>query len=429
MRSSGPIRFVRYLPYQRTSLVLQLAALCCPLLWLSISSSRTLAQTDAVATKPYATLDRETVTYRGPAHPAETEASDNAAVIGMILPLKGPQQLEGRALLFAARLAMEEEQTGGPLPDGKQLRLAVRDESGPWGQTSTEILKLFQQDHALAILTSANGNSAHLAEQIANKISIPILTLSSDPSTTQANVPWLFRLGPSDTDQARAFCQHIYSDLGLRRVLLIVQMDHDGRVGSAEFEKAAKELRATNPLRFEVTDSPPDLVSLRELLPKNAPQAIVLWTDAPTADALLPILRSSRPTTPVFLCRKAAQLYAPGISTGIAVVSSQDVRSSMGLFTVGSFQSGQTTVLSRFQQEYFTCTGTNPGFAANEVSEAIHRIAAALRTTGANRVLLRDYLASTGKSGATEILPFDPAGNRLQEFTIVSLRVPGSAKP
>lgn len=429
MRSSGSIHLVRYRAHRRISVVLRLAALCCPLLWLSISSSRTLAQTDAVATRPYATLDRESVTYRGPAHAGETEAFDNAAVIGMILPLKGPQQLEGRALLFAAQLAMEAEQAEGPLPDGRQLRLAVRDESGPWGQASTEILKLFQQDHALAIITSANGNSAHLAEQIANKISIPILTLSSDPSTTQANVPWLFRLGPSDTDQARAFCQHIYSDLGLRRVLLIVQMDHDGRVGSAEFEKAAKELSATNPLRFEVTDSPPDLVSLRELLPRNAPQAIVLWTDAPTADALLPILRSSRPTTPVFLCRKAAELYAPGINTGIAVASSQDVRSSSGLFAVGSYQSGQTTVLSKFQQEYLTCTGTNPGFAADEVFDAVHRIAAALRTTGANRVLLRDSLASTGKSGATEILLFDPAGNSLQKFTIVSLRVSGSAKP
>ena len=167
--------------------------------------------------KPYATLDRQSVAYRGPAHATEKDLPDGAAVIGLILPLKGPQQLEGKALLAAAQLAIEEEQAVGPLADGRRLGLVARDESGPWGQASTEILKLIEQDHALAILTSANGTSAHLAEQIANKISIPILTLSSDPSTTQANVPWLFRLGPSDTDQARAFCQRIYSDLGLQK--------------------------------------------------------------------------------------------------------------------------------------------------------------------------------------------------------------------
>jgi len=372
------------------------------------------AQTSSEVARPYATLDRQSVAYHGPAVSAEKELSDGAAVIGIILPLKGAQQTEGKALLAAAQLAIEEEQATGPLADGRRVELAARDESGPWGQASMEILKLFEQDHALAILTSANGTSAHLAEQIANKISVPILTLASDPTTTEANVPWLFRIGPSDTDQARAFCRHIYGDLRLRKVLLVEQADHDGRTGGAEFEKAANAANAPAPLRVEVTDSSETLESLRELLQKNEPDAVVVWSDAPVADTILALIEKVRPSTPVFLCRKAAQLRTAGTNSGES-------------FTIDSQTSDHAGNRKKFQPAYFARTGTNPGMGANEVYQAVHTVAAALRTTGVNRVLLRDSLANGNKQHEpANLLTFDPAGNSLQEFAVVKLE---NAKP
>jgi branched-chain amino acid transport system substrate-binding protein len=365
------------------------------------------AQTSSETTKPYAILDRHSVAYRGPAVSAEKELSDGAAVIGVILPLQGTQQKEGKALLAAAQLAIEEEQLAGPLADGRTIRLVARDESGPWGQASMEILKLFEQDHALAILTSANGTSAHLAEQIANKISVPILTLASDPTTTEANVPWLFRLGPSDTDQARAFCQHIYVDLLLRKVLLLQQADHDGRIGGAEFAKAAKAVNAPAPLRFELTDSAETLESLRAALQKDEPDAIVLWSDAPQAAPILALIKNVHPSTPVFLCRKAAQLQIAGASWGES-------------FTIDSRAAGDSGNRSKFQQAYFARTAMYPGLAAGEMYQAVHTIAAALRTSGVNRVALRDYLANENRPrAATGLLTFDPAGNNRQEFVVV----------
>ena len=383
------------------------------------------AQSDSVATKPYATLDRQSVSYQGPTRAIEKDIPDGAAVIGMILPLRGPQESEGKALLAAAQLALEAEQLLGPLPDGRRLVLVVRDESGPWGQASSEILKLIEQDHALVLLTSANGNSAHLAEQIANKISIPILTLSSDPTTTQANVPWLFRLGPSDTDQAYAFCQRIYTHLGLRKVLLIVQKDHDGSVGGAEFEKAARNLKVVPPIRLEISDSASNLEPVGEMLQTEGLDAIVVWTDAPLAEKLLPLIHQGQPSTPVFLCRKAAQLSTEsGSDSGnAALVSAREPQSSGVHFTVRSLQQRQEAGQAKFQQLYLAQTGTTAGIAATEVYEAVHVIAAALRSAGASRALLRDYFANTGRSGnTTGIISFDPAGNSVQEFAIVKLR-------
>ncbi|MGB7846473.1 MAG: ABC transporter substrate-binding protein [Candidatus Acidiferrum sp.] len=383
--------------------------------WLLLSlataaaCSPVFSQSDPVATQPYATLDRQSVSYLGPARAPEKDLPDGVAVIGMILPLKGPQQFEGKAILAAAQLSLEAEQSLGPLADGRKLALVARDESGPWGQASSQILALVEQDHALTILTSTNGNSAHLAEQIANKIGFPILTLSSDPATTQTNIPWLFRLGPSDTDQARAFCQRIYGQLRLQKVLLIVQMDHDGRIGGAEFEKAAKDFHATAPARLDLAASAPNLESVAEILKTKSPDAIVIWTDSLLAGELLPLLHKMRPSTPVFICQKAAQL-------------GDDVESSSQLFTVDSLQKGQEAARDKFQQLYLAQTATTPSIAAAEAYEAVHLIAAALRGAGANRVQLRDYFANSGKfHNAAGIVRFDPAGNSLQEFAIVKL--------
>lgn len=367
------------------------------------------AQTINEATKPYAALNREGVAYRGPAASVEKELSDSGAdaVIGLVVPEKGAQQAEGKALVAAAQLAIEEEQLAGPLRDGRRLELVVRDESGPWGQASMEILKLFQQDHALAILTSANGSSAHLAEQLANKISIPILTLASDPTTTEANVPWLFRLGPSDVDQARAFCQRIYVELGLHKVVLIVQAEHDGRTGGAEFEKAAKATSAPAPLRLEVTAVTEAAESLRIALQKNETDAVVIWTDEPLADALVPVAQNVRPGAPVFLCRKAAQLHNTG-------------KSSAKSFTVDSLIS-DAPGNAEFQQAFLARTGAKPGLAAGEMYQAVRVLASALRATGANRVLLRDYLANQAPHEG-KVTQFDPAGNSVQEFAIVAIQ-------
>jgi len=377
------------------------------------------AQSSAPAQTPYATLDRQKVTYRGPIHEGAADALGDAAVIGLILPLKGPQEREGRALLEAAQLAVRAEQRRGPLRDGRRLEIAVRDESGPWGQASTEILKLIEEDRAVALVTSANGASAHLAEQIANKISVPILTLSSDPSATQTNVPWLFRVGPSDTDQAQAFCQQIYSELGLRKVLVVAQTDHDGRVGATEFEKAVKNFKAPIPFRFEFAGTPSDLDLFLAKLATTEPDAVVIWTDAAAADALLSIVEATRPSTPVFLCRKAAQLEAPSSKRDGFNADQREKQKSAERFTVDSKQ-----LLSAQDSRDFDTPRTDKPLSleAEAMYEAVHIIAGALRQIPSNRGLLRNYLANQGPSAGNNVkTPFDPAGNDLQRFSIVQV--------
>ncbi len=159
---------------------------------------------------PYASIGSTGVSYAGPGRESSYDLRGPIIHIGILAPLNGPQKANGEAIVRAARMALKDA-AQGPLPGGLHLELAIGDESGPaWGRVTDAVLRLVFNDHAVAIVTSASGVTAHLSEQVGNKIGVPILTLSSDATTTQINLPWIFRLGPSDAQQAQAMARDIY---------------------------------------------------------------------------------------------------------------------------------------------------------------------------------------------------------------------------
>ena len=62
--------------------------------------------------------------------------------------------------------------------------------------------------------------------------------------------------------------------------------------------------------------------------------------------------------------------------------------------------------------------------------KAARLAAVGLRAAGANRILPRDYFANDGMfRGTTGRIPFDPAGNDTEEFTIAAISAPSTAAP
>ena len=145
------------------------------------------------------------------------------------------------------------------------------------------------------LITAFNGEIAHQAEQVANKLSVPVITLSTDPTTTQINIPWIFRLGPSDTDQARLMTAEIAAHPTYKNILLVSEADHDGRIGAREFLNAAKR---TCPLAsvqsLEISSSSWDENFWQQQIKSSQPDVLVLWTNPESAFRLLAI-RSQLP--------------------------------------------------------------------------------------------------------------------------------------
>ena len=352
---------------------------------------------------PYASMNRDDVAYRGPDRGSTKDLPGDVTTIGVLLPLRRARAAQGTALRTAAQMALDDEFASATGTPSRRLALAFRDESERWGQASSEMVDLIDQQQAIALITPADGNIAHQAEQIANKIAIPILTLSSDATTTRINIPWIFRLGPSDADQAKLIAADIYQRRNLRKVLLIAEDDHDGRVGSEEFMRAVNSLDAAAPERMGFNPATSDLASLADTPKSRLPDAIVLWTGPEAATRLLSISHQTAPSAVIYLCSKAAQ-FSP--------------QSSQPWFSA-SLISPTTDRASDFAERYRQQTGLEPSVGAKEIYDAVRLLAAAVRIAGPNRARVRDYLASGfDYSGVSGAFSFDKAGNLQGEYVL-----------
>lgn len=403
---------------------------CAALLLLSSVALPDLAaaQDEITPKTPYATLDRSAVAYHGPGRETAANLPGTTVKIGLLLPLQGTRAAEGQSLLEAAKLALAEEEAAGPLADGRHMELAVRNEAERWGQASSEMVQLISEEQVAALITSSDGNIAHQAEQIANKIGVPIVTLASDATTTRINIPWIFRLGPSDEEQARTIATQIYRASLLKKVLLVVEADHDGRVGAEEFEKAVQHLQGTPPERLEIASSELHRDAIAVQIKTNAPEAIVFWTSSAMAAQILPLLREDSSTIPVYLCRKAAaSLAATALSPADGATQSQGEH-FQEVWVTASAANATNRKTSNFAKQYHEKTGTWPGSAALQTYDAVRLVAKSLRFAGGNRTRLRDYLAAGNRfEGLSGTIEFDSAGNTLGDAQIV--RIPATYKP
>ena len=144
---------------------------------------------------PYAQISRASVSYNGPGREADKDIAGERVTIGFI----GAPQSDSLKAAEAAVLAENER----GFPGNQTLWLAAEDESAQWGKVSGEIASLALDQKALALVTGSKRQTAHEAEQIGNKVGLPVLTLAEDPTLTEVNIPWIFRLPPqSDASQA-----------------------------------------------------------------------------------------------------------------------------------------------------------------------------------------------------------------------------------
>jgi branched-chain amino acid transport system substrate-binding protein len=394
--SANSLLFLRLLP-----------SACCFLL-----SAPGFAQTPSSTT--YAAIDRAAVGYSGPGRDAEHDLRGPEIRLGLLAPLTGPRQAEGEALRRAAEMAVEEENAAS-LRAGGRLVIATRDESGAWGRASSEIARLLFDDNAVALLTSSDGGAAHVAEQVATKIGVPILTLSSDDTTTEINLPWIFRIGPTDEAQAHAIARDIYGTRKLQRVILLTQEDHDGRLGGAEFLRAARAISAPAPIQMNAAahENSASHDIGKEL---DSAQAVVIWADTATAGELIPRVREASASVPIYVCRKAAEAEQTAIAEAHRPACNND---GGGVWTTEALNAASKQH-ANFVQHYRQRFGADPGMGAAEAYDAVHLLAAAIRQSGPNRARLRDALADVKMfPGASGTIAFDHAGNDLTPIALV----------
>lgn len=367
---------------------------------------------------PYASLTTQPPRYHGPGRSAEFDLPGKTIRIALLAPMQGAQRADGESIATAARLAIKDAEMHRQ-PGARRISLVIGDESGPaWGRVADAMMNLVFHDQAIAVITSANGAAAHLCEQVGNRIGVPVLTLSNDSTTTEINLPWIFRLGPSDTAQAAAMARNIFAMRGLRRVLLVTQTNHDGREGGREFRRAAARYPFARVEAATLDDQRPDPAAIARQVRTHSPQAIVFWTDPEKAAPVVQQIRQMGILSPIFLCEEAAQ---EGFFVNIHTPPAPDIEDD-GIWIPASSADADTLQRMNFRERYETQRRMAPTPVAAQAYDAVTLVANAVRASGANRARLRDQLASNRHyGGVSGVISFDGLGNNQAPVQVVRL--------
>ena len=109
--------------------------------------------------------------------------------LGLVVP---PTEPDADSLLHGAQLAVAEANETGDAP----VRLEVRSENGQWGTVGNDAVVLVCNRHVDAIITPSDGAASHLILQVSGRTRVPVASLCSDSSVTEAGVPWVVRVVP-----------------------------------------------------------------------------------------------------------------------------------------------------------------------------------------------------------------------------------------
>lgn len=341
---------------------------------------------------PYAVLGDTPYEYTGPQGDEPEPENLEEVRIGLFVPSDGP----GPAIRKGAELAISEANAAGSF-HGSPFVLIEKSSDQTWG-SAREVVNLVYEHEVWAIIGGADAESTHVAEQIATKAQLPLLSpASSEASLTQINIPWMFRVMPSDAAFARSLVDHLTAcRIGVATCLVAPTLDHRSRARAF-----AKELE----LRGGTVELTTEIAAEKSLRPGDQSQAVVVFAEAPLAWKIIGDLRRGAPNLPIFggpgLLPEGPNRRGDGIVEGVVVSSPWDP---------GCDEPVSRNFVTAFENRY----GELPAAEAALAYDSVGVLISAIRNAGLNRARIRDALAATeGFSGATGTVVFDGTGSRL----------------
>jgi branched-chain amino acid transport system substrate-binding protein len=152
------------------------------------------------------------------------EGPDETVKIGLLIP-----DNKSLAARHGAEMAIRKANEKGGF-NGCPFQLVTRSMEGPWGTGSKEAVNLIFEEEVWAIMGSHDGRNAHLVEQVAAKACIVFLSAwASDPTLSQAFVPWYFSCVPNDLQQATALIEEIYNKRKINKIAAVSDNGYDSK--------------------------------------------------------------------------------------------------------------------------------------------------------------------------------------------------------
>ncbi len=328
--------------------------------------------------------------------------------VGLLIP----ESDKWLAAKHGTEMAIAEENANGGY-GGHRFELIVRSIAGLWGSGSKEIVKLVFEDSVWAILGSLDGRSAHLAEQIATKGRIVLVSSwATDPTLTQINIPWFFRCVPDDRQQARALMKEIFEVRQLKQVATVAGKVYDARMAATSFSQIVESEGYQAPLPFSYETASNDFQSILNKIEQTRVDAVVLFGP-------------SKPTAK-FVQQMRARGMKQDLFGSLSLLADNELLNLAGMeleqavFIAPGFR--YTSKGKSFQKDFQNIYGYPPTAVAAYAYDGMHLILEAIRKSGFDKEKIRDTLANIDyPQGVTGSIRFDANGNRVGPVNLIEI--------
>jgi len=352
---------------------------------------------------------KQPLEYVGPGR-EQAEPTDLEEVrIGYFGP-DDPGHAEFGDLWSAARVAIDEANRQGGYR-GKPFRLVARWSDNPWTGGAAQATRLVYGDGVWAIVGGVDGATTHLAEQIAAKARLAIVSpASTDRTANSAFVPWMFSCLPGDDVLAPLLVERLAAIQAQDAFVILAADDHDARVFLSQLTAALRK-RSFAPRRRFVFAGATDSAPLAQQTARENPRAVVVLAPAEAGARLTIQLREAGYGGPIlagpWMGRRRFMELAAGAGGDLVFPL---------LYAPGEPP-------TPFAAEFRRRVGKPPDYAAAAAHDAVALVVAAVRRAGLNRAKIADAIRALAPwEGECGPIRWDALGGNLRSVSLGALR-------
>jgi branched-chain amino acid transport system substrate-binding protein len=309
------------------------------------------------------------------AFPGAKAGAEDAIKIGLSAPLTGPFAENGKQMIAAAKLFMEEN---GTTVLGHEIKLITRDDAGVPDQ-ARRIAQEFVVNDKVAVLTGYNPTPNALAvAPIATEARIPQIVVGAVASSITKRSPYIVRTMYAQSQVTVPMAQWAAKN-GIKRVVTLVSDYSPGldaeKAFTDEFTADGGQIVEAERVPLQNADYAPYLQRARDA----KPDAIFMWVPGGLAAALM------RQYAERGLNQSGIKLIGVGDITDDAVLNEAG-DAMLGVITSMQYSAAHPSAMNKAFVEGFARAGNGirPDHIGIALYDALHLIYAAINKTGGN---------------------------------------------
>ena len=333
---------------------------------------------------------------------AKQSTEDDTIRIGFMVSENPDKDPLSREAIDAAQLTVDEvNETGGI--NGRKVELIIRTSDGDWGASSIKSVELIYDEDVHAIVGSLEGRDAHLVEMaIAKAHIIYIETRATDPTLSEANLPWFFRVLPSDRQQGEKFIQEIYEKRQMNEIALVHTDNYDEQMAANMFLRLLRDAGHSTPATFTYDQENPGFDEVIKSLNSSETEGIIYFGKPVHLKDFMNKMRNSGVDLPVFA--SLASLQAKTDINGATYVCPEYV-----------LQQKKLPIKEFFEHRY----GYEPGIISAYSYDGIRVLLEGIKNGGTETESLQKELSRISfPGGITGQIDFDENGDIIDNTVI-----------